>query len=56
MTKLEELKARKDMLKIAADNAYHHSVAAFSASEDADEAYDAALQTYQDALKREAEE
>lgn len=53
MTRLEELKARKDMLKIAADNAYHHSVAAYDAAEDADEAYDAALQAYQDELRRE---
>lgn len=52
MTKLEELKARKEILKIAADLAYHHSVAAYDAAEDADDAYDAALRAYQNELKR----
>lgn len=56
MTKLEELKQLKNALKTVSEIAYKTSVAAFDASEDADDAYDAALRAYKDELEKEAEQ
>jgi len=50
MSKLEELGQLKDALKTVSEIAYKASVAAFNASEDADDAYDAALRAYKDEL------
>ena len=56
MTKLEELKQLKDVLKAVAASAYDASVAAYDATEYADDAYEAALRAYQDELGKEADQ
>ena len=56
MTKLKELEQLKDAPKAVSEIAYKASVAAFNASEDADDAYDAVLRAYKDELEKEAEQ
>lgn len=56
MTKLEELEQLMDALKTVSEIAYKTSVAAFNASEDADDAYDASMQAYKAALLKWAAE
>jgi|TARA_B110000908_G_C9854007_1_gene271146 hypothetical protein len=56
VTKLEELERLKDALKTVSEIAYKASVAAFNASEDADDAYDAVLRAYKDELEKEADQ
>ena len=56
MSKLEELEQLMDALKTVSEIAYKTSVAAFNASEDADDAYDASMQAYKAALLKWAAE